>query len=221
LAMAIVECSVGDGLADKIAVIDTYFDGLQRDHALYDRLSDTYQMINDYFIAKPHRKLIEKIIKGKSTPLGTGLPAERLGAVEALFDAAQAEAGEEFVQQILSCVSDEMKRALEFVRCLGEVIGSASRGIILQYLSEDLIYAPPPLTPFQAAVQDSAYNHIGGFLSELLEDGTIWQRGSCQTVVEHMRKEILEDIALIKSEKQSPVCGELADYFDRRYSNLS
>ena len=115
-------------------------------------------------------------------------------------------------QEALSQVSNE-KIKLKYIQLYGPILGSASKNIILQYLSEDLIFSPPILTSFESKIQTGAYTHLENFLSEL----DLLPRD----LFNHMQQHLIDDITLFNSGHPTIISEEIALYFKKRYMSLN
>lgn len=215
LALTIVSGgSQSEHLAARKADVEAFIDFLLASNKPYDELAEAYQMMREYFIAKTHKKLVEGIVKGKTTPLASNDESERLKALEALFDVSMSDSRGE-LQTLCNSIENHADRlAFRFALSLGDALSGAIKGIILQYLSEDLIYPPPRLTPFYAAVQESVYSHLGDFNNELLNEGVP------ATMFEKLRDTLSADIDLLACKSTTGVAKELAAYFDQRHESL-
>ncbi|MEI8366061.1 MAG: hypothetical protein WCF65_06555 [Parachlamydiaceae bacterium] len=210
LAFAILHAAPQSIVPKNAEVIVTrFYDILLTHPSSYDLLSKTHQTIINHFIIQPHHTLIEAILKGKATDFGSRHPTDRYHASQQLLDEA--------VTQACTAVADQSETAklpvnLDYIECFGTILGTASKNIILQYLSEDLIFQPPSLTSFESKVQAAAYRHLSDFLNEI--------ENSPSDILELMRNEISADIALFDGNETPAVSIELSHYFQSRYASL-
>lgn len=217
LAVAILQASSSDKNAFQI--VQRFYHYLSSQPHPYEILSECSQAIRDHFIAKPHQILLDAIIKGKSTNLGSEVPALRYAAGKAILDQAVYSAEKE-CDSNLDRENLNQRIKSDYIKCMGNIFGKAAKSIFLQYLSEDLIFHPPTLSPFENQIQQAAYLHLTDFLDELsvpLDNDPKNQEIAYQL----LKKQLLSDIALFKGENLSPVSKELADYFQKRYLSLS
>lgn len=200
--------------------ISKFFDTLSADTKPFDLLCEVNRLVIDFYIVEPRKRLIEGIIKGKETPLGSEDASERFIAVERLFDDLLID-NKKTVKEWLE--NDHMlpSEAHDYIVSVGDILSRAAKDIILQYLSEDLIYSPQKLTRFQSAVQTTAYRQLEGFLDELFDEEEKHTSEHSFTLLEKMKSEILEDIAIITCTKEHALADELADYFEKRHASLS
>lgn len=220
LAEAIVKAALPlEKRANHENALHQYFEFLEEHPEPFECLVETYQQLRDSFLAKPHQILLEAILKGKSTDLASPSAKLRQLSTKNILEQALVDAEHEARQKIDASSSSDGRIKWTFIHRLGIILGSASTAIILQYLSEDLIFSPPPLNPFEQKVQSCAYKHMDDFLKELsiaeeaIED---------PMAIHHLLKEaLISDIALFQTEFTPSFSQELDSYFKKRYSSLS
>lgn len=215
LAFSIAE----DFISDKMH-LEQFFNHLSTLSHPFQYLSHTSQMIRESFIAEPHQMLLDAIIKGKSTDFGSPFPHTRYMAAKTLLDQAFETAKDKVRQQKIGAPSSAEKIRLDYVLCMGEILGQAAKQIILQYLSEDLVFQPPILTSFERKVQAAAYHHLGEFLLELSPPSHPPQSFNLAETYKILKTQVETDIAFFQEEKKLTIPQELADYFQERYDNL-
>lgn len=187
----------------------------------FSLLADTSQLLIERFMVKPHQSLLNAIIKGKSTNLGSNHAELRYKAAKILLNQAVDLAKQEMNQQTdeAKLVDEHIK--FDFIKNVGSLLGDAAKQIFLQYLSEDLVYLPPKLTPFEDRIQAMAYGHLKDFLDELSTpltgDSTVDQ----ELVYALLKRQISSDIALFNDNASSTIPQELTNYFQKRYISLS
>lgn len=110
--------------------------------------------------------------------------------------------------------------ALDYINCMGSILGSAAQFIILQYISENIEFAPPMLNTFEQKLQTSVYKHLQDFLTEFEIEADLDQ------AAENIRKQLKEDLEIFTSasvdeleEKftAAHIVNELEGYFNARY----
>lgn len=175
-------------------VVDEFFGGLHRHPHAFDCLVETNQAICEYFISNPHQQLFEAILNGKHTDLGSPHAELRYRGAKAILE------------QTLNGVEPQN----DYIRSMGHILGKASHHIILQYVSEDLVFEPPVLTPFERQMQAAAYRQVHDFLNEL--DSPL---GDEQAVYELMKAQIIADL-----EGDLGYTDALAAYFQQRFASL-
>ena len=103
---------------------------------------------------------------------------------------------------------------------MGGIIGSSSQFIILQYISENIEFAPPMLNTFEQKLQTAVYKQQQEFLEELEMDADLAQ------VAKSIRKQLISDKAIFTAgsfddlEEKFPaahIVNELEGYFNARY----
>lgn len=219
LIYSILQAASSDKKSFK--VVELFFKSLSNHPNPLDALADVSHLIRESFMVKPHQELLDAIIKGKSTNFGNPDPEVRYIAAKALLDQAFESAIQDIRRQ-----KDEPKLLNEqikfsYIECLGSLLGKASQQIFLQYLSEDLMFEPQTLTPFESQLQTIAYIHLKDFLDELLMPLEEDKNRNPDRIYELIKKHILLDIALFQEKKPSSISKELSEYFQKRYKNLS
>lgn len=213
LAQAIIEASPhADRPENAFLVIERYYDLLMRCPKAFDCLSDTYQEICHWSIAQPHQVLLKAIIQGKSTDLGSGNAVDRACAAQKILYQAFEQACQEVTNNKAIEADPDRRIALDYIDCMGSVIGAAAKPIILQYLSEDLVFYPPRLTLFQQKIQAAAYQQVKDFFAEL---------SAAKIDYKIIHQQLEQDIDLFRHGRDLTVARELSSYFQERYSNLS
>ena len=206
---------------DAEQTITKFFDALRSHPNPFEWLTETYHLLRECFIVKPHQTLLEAILRGKSTDLGSKFPLTRYHEAKRVLDQAFDAAVNEITQHTGSAKLTNEKIKFAFIHCMGTLLGHASKAIILQYLSEDLVYPPPSLTPFENAVQAAAYTHLYDFLNELEMTLGPDYAHSQQAIFEILKKEISTDIRLFQNNEPLVITQELSSYFQQRYESLS
>lgn len=183
--------------------VEEFFCQLQSHPVPFDYLLEINQQIRDRYISKPHHELLEAVLKGRTNDFGGRDPELRYRAVQKVFESALMQARSE--------------GKCGFMPCMGKVLGGAAKQIILQYLSEDLVYSPPVLTLFERMVQEAAYTQIKDFLEELSTSLGIDKE---QQVYLMMKDQLKRDIALFRDQVDLIISDELSEYFSHRYESL-
>lgn len=201
-------------------IIANFYDALASHPHPYECLVETNDEIRSFFFAKPHEKLIMAILHGKSTTLNHKNPYKRYEAARRILEEEQILACEEVFRKNQIERPSDCRGRFEYVIHFGKLIGSASINVMLQYFSEDLVYPPPVLSRFESMIQAAAFNHLDGFLKELeMEEEVAVEEGIA--VLEQLQGDILDDIAIFDTPShQFPLCVEMKDYFEARYSSL-
>jgi len=201
--------------------VNTYFDAMHNQQNPFHWLVDTNQTLSNLFITKPHQTLLNAILKGKTNDIGSNDPAIRFLAAKATLDQALQDTIVDLEIQLKNAQNANERIKLDYILHMGVLLGTSSKSVILQYLSEDLMFAPPPLSRFEQKIQSAAYRHVQDFLEELILplNGTIEQIQ--QEVYRLLKAEIKWDIALFQQDGLLPISTELAQYFETRYQSLS
>lgn len=204
----------------EISEIDLFFDHVATLNNPFEYLADTSQMIRENFMAEPYHILLDAIIKAKSTGLCDHSPEIRYSTAKSLLDQAFISIENRISQQKLDTQSDDERIQLDYISCMGGILKQASKQIVLQYLSEDLVFPPPLLTAFERQLQATAYVHLRDFLNELSPPSGTSNSYSLTEVYENMRKQIEDDFAIFQEEKKLSIPDELAEYFQGRYNSV-
>lgn len=221
LAFAVIKAFNAETTIQNKAAIEQFYEHLSNLQHPFQYFAHTSQMIREYFTAEPYQMLVDAIIKGKSTDFGSPSAQTRYLATKTVWEQAFEAAKDKIRQQKIEAACPIEKARLDYISCMGEVFGHAAKAIILQYLSEDLVFKPPALTPFEQKVQAAAYHHLEDFLEELTPENTSHQTFSLNETYESMKRQIKQDIAFFDEEKQMALPQELADYFEKRHQSLA
>lgn len=199
----------------ELDAIEQFFAALPTVANPFEWLSHAHQMAADLFIAQPQQALIHSILNdrfGKFGKKSENCFPNVSTSLEIIIKEAENQL--QLQQEKANATTEQVK--LYYVTQMGKVIGHASMPILLQYLSEDLMFPPPELKLFQQKLQALAYRHVLDFFEELsfsLDPGQVhsW-----------MKKELLDDIALLEGGASGlEIPQELSKYFAFRHINLS
>ena len=183
-------------------IVEGYFKELEDCSSPFERLSKTYQSINEHFIAKQQTQLIHTILNDLDDELQAINPTQRRASAESILEST-------LQQDYSEC---------KFVQCLGKIFGNASKKILLQYFSEDLAYEPPTLSSFEKGLQSAAFKHGQDFLDELESDTLIQDVSKIRN---NLIAQIEWDISHLNSHMQLSVADTLDKYFAQRYQVLA
>ncbi len=202
------------------AVVERFYASVQDSTHAFDALTETHQSMRDLFIVAPYQRVLEAVLKGKSTDLGSHDAGTRFCAIAAImrqeFDAVYANVLLQRQEEQHAC--DQLK--WDYLLCVGSVLGLAAQPIILQYLSEDLIYEPPQLTTFEKQLQAMAYQQVVDFLDELvlpMNEESI----HLDQVYALLKKQMAHDLSFFTADVDLNVPQELATYFQMRFKSLN
>ena len=214
LATAIIEAAPSQLVSGNTKeIIHSFYSTVEKHPHPFDLLSDTYQIIADVFITKPHDKLIEAIMEGNASE-GQGdfsfLSCE--SAHKMMTDEIQSS-----LKRSLSHASPLGQERLDYIRCLGSILGHSSKAIMLQYFSEDLIFPPPELNAFEQKLQSMAYQHVEDFVHELASDWDHHSKEASEWAIHHVHEQIKQDIHHWSIPTGSPISDELAHYYTKRH----
>lgn len=195
------------------ATIDAFFDDLSCQASPYDALAATSHQVQELFISTPCHTLLHAILKEEDYgPTRTSYECAQATLAKALNSALAQMANR---QKNAASISE--RRNWDFITLMGKIFGHSAQAIMLQYLSEDLVFAPPTLTAFEQRVQTAAYRHVEDFLHELYADTASEAKRDTTSIYESMKAQIEWDIALFSQGHDHAAVAELAAYFDRRH----
>lgn len=139
-------------------LLDPFYHSLTSLNSPFDALASIQQRLVELFIQQPAQQLEEEWLEDNSSLLRTGTSQEKFyGALSSLqknLDSA-------------SSISMESHYALDYIHTMGPLLGKATQGIPLQYLSEKIGFAPPMLNDSERKIQMCAFNQLITFLDEL------------------------------------------------------
>lgn len=198
---------------DAEQTLHLFFDHVEKHETPVEYLSNTYQTINDYVIARPYALMNEWWLASHDADPKTARKElqEKLKEdwthVQLLL---KKEAG--------NSQSEFTKPSLDYVLLMGELLHTPIHAILLQYFSETLRCAPPLLTDFEQKLQAAALRQMCVFLDEIEHVRDI-------TPEEKVKKLLLADIALFKADSfdnleipERHLVDEFEVYFNSRHS---
>lgn len=192
--------------SDLKSVIDNYFNDLMKNANGFDQLTDAYCVIRNQFISSPQQNLIEAIIAGKSTNLGSNEAEVRLKAAKEFLTTE--------IERAKSSLEPNATSELQFIKSIGELIGKGSASITLQYLSEDLVYSPPCLNKFEKKLQEISIIHLQDYLEDFRSQTTV------KNTYTQVQAHLAADIDALESDKFM-FSTLLENYFSKRYQSLT
>lgn len=219
LSLTILEKSCAN--ADAYEITEKFYDALGSRPTPFDFLAETWHLVREHFMVRPHQQLLDAIIKGKSTDFGSPISETRHLAAKELLNESLELAQEEILRQKEETKLLNEKSKYDFMRVFGNILGTASNQIFLQYLSEDLMFLPPSLNSFESKVQIAAYHHLKDFLAELSLSLSGDLASDQKLAYQLLKDQITSDIALFHEETLHPISKELSEYFQNRYVSLS
>lgn len=197
--------------SDSLTSIIQFYDSLYHLSNPFDLLSDAHLKMRDLFICRPHKALLEAITE-------TSQPFQQK------HQGMSYEIAKNILQNAfnLEAVSTPSYCSItwNYIACLGCLLGTSTNQIILQYLSEDLLYAPPILNSFEQKIQSAAYKQAEDFINELHMELSPDKQTNLQWMYQKLKTNILNDIAILNAEEHPPISVELAHYFLSRHQSL-
>ncbi len=219
LAHTILDAASADPAAHK--TVEEFYNTLCSHPRPLDVLTEVSEAIRERFMSQPHQILLNSIIKGKTTDLGSALPEVRYATAKAILQQSIDDALRVICLENAEGKLPEDLIKWDYIACMGKVLGKASIQIFLQYLSEDLMYHPPNLTSFEYKVQTAAYSHLKDFLNELTLPLNIDPAHNLESFYRLTKEQIVSDIGIFRNESPPAISKELADYFHNRYLSLN
>lgn len=203
--------------SESETIVARFFQALHSSAHPYERLLEINQTVRDLFIARPHQELLDAVLKGKEGGFGNNDAGSRYRAAEQFLTHSLENVLKEVAHQCKQAEEPLERLKWEYICLLGMILGQASKNIILQYLSEDLDFAPTTLSLFECKVQAAAYRHVVDFLDEL---SMPLEEDSVADMYQLLIRELNADIALFSNEGRPAITIELADYFQQRATGV-
>lgn len=180
-------------------IVNSFFDYLQKCSQPMDELISAHQKVRGVLISKPHKVLLETIITE---------------SVESSYDVARAVLEKALEGNYLDLFNSEEPDS-KYIAILGSILGKATNQIILQYLSEDLLFLPPILNAFEQKIQALAYRQAEDFINELHAEDF-----DADEMYQKVKGDIESDIALLKMNAFLVIPEKLAAYYQMRHESL-
>lgn len=207
---ALIEASPSAQKDHFLDITMAFFNELECQHAPYNLISNVHQKIWDSYIAKPHQALFQAAFKEMSPHPGH---TENNHTTKQIFEEALRHSKNEIALLRIHAASSYEKRKLDYIECIGSIVGIAAEGIILQYLSEDLNFPPPTLSPFERMIQTMAYLQAEDFVQELFSDSVPNERA----IYSQLSKQMMQDTLVLSNNVPLNFSNELAEYYHQRH----
>lgn len=208
LALSITKAASSELTMDHLKdTISNFYDLLLKSDNAYELLIDTHQQLSECYISKPYQKLLEAVVKGKDLEFGNQDSAIR-------YQAAHMRLNQYMHKSWQSIHLDTVRN--RYMNALGQVLGQAAQKVILQHLSEDLVFIPPQLSSFEAKLQVAAYRQMSDFITELSTPLNNVAETACK-----MKEQLNSDIQLFESEEKLEIATQFAVYYQGRYASLA
>jgi hypothetical protein len=213
-AQAVIAAALGQRLNDQQDLqkaFEAFFLAAENDIDPYGFLGETYDLLRDIWITRPYNFVIEEIARIKMEC--DGEMDDIFNDTVNLFEKAYDSSRLEIAEKIASCADNKLEAQWIWIQHYGALIGSASRNIMMQHLSEDLGFAPPELTLFETQLQTSAYRQLIDFVDEMQED----ERGEINSAKMYlmMKDQIESDTRTFEDKAPTGIALDLAAYFNR------
>lgn len=179
--------------SSEIEIVEEYFNTFEINNS-FEALSTMYSTLRDHYLVNPHRLLHEAILKRNAGSFNHTDPLVRYQTVDTFLNDILQETSREISIQQEHCTNASKQVEWSFIKYMGEHIGKAAKQIILQYLSEDLIFTPPSLNLFERQLQIATCLQVIDFAQELTHPIT-----SHTNAYQLMKKTLETDIALFQN----------------------
>jgi len=181
-------------------IINDWYEWIADQKGCYRILSNTYYQIGNNFISNPYKKVVDAIFSNRDSN-------DRRSAV---YQALSKE-----IKSINYFQADPNKKIKSsYINLMGKIFGQASLAIIMQYLSEDLLFTPPTLSLFEKKTQSLSIRHEIDFLNEMEKsDEEILSSENC---LSNMKTALLSDISVFQGQADFQEVDELATYYLNR-----
>lgn len=179
-------------------ILDRYFDQLESQTEPFEHLSETFCLINAYFVEGPWRKLQAAITESQYPDLFAA-------DINVVQQTARRILQDEFLR-VVAVLRKEKEEAvsspvtIDFILCMGMALSPSFHVIMLQNSSETLRCAPPMLDDFAQIIQLGVYAQLQVFLDEM--DWSLESRSKEQwqdIMLACMRQQMRDDIALFRA----------------------
>ncbi|GAB4231823.1 MAG: hypothetical protein Tsb0021_10400 [Chlamydiales bacterium] len=211
---------IDESSEQDILIVKSYYEDLENDFYAFENMINTHRTINKLFISEPYHRLHHSWLEEGHELLIEKEEKKRYLACLALFETHQQKLVEKIHQQIDQTENKREKITLEYILTLGKVIGKASSKIVLQYLSEKILFAPPLLNEFERKVQICTYQQLITFIKSF--DVQVDEIDDLTHVLQLLQneKEIFEGEETPLEEESLQVVNELESYFNTRHFNV-
>lgn len=188
-------------------ILTTFYHELEMTESPFATLTLAYQIILNFFIDVPYEYLCNEWLEKPHLDLSSQDPKTRYQSCLNLLDTKQESAVRELTE-LKKQASTTLEIALyDYVLVLGNAIGTASRAIMLQQLSEKIGFPPPLLNDFEQKIQACAIKQLFWFHAELQID--LQDKSEVKELLQaNLEKWLSEEIALFQAES----CESLEDH---------
>lgn len=183
----------------------------------YEKLVQASVDLCSHFVVRPHAVMLEAILKENEIKPTSGNGSKRYRLVEQCYVQAVQAAGNRVLHYCKTAASQPEKNRWRYLYCMGHLLGNAAKEIILQYLSEDLLFPPPRLNSFQGQLLTAAQGQVHAFHDGLMKGAM--ELGTDE-VYEELRSSLLAEIAYF-THPQEQLSRELSHYYQKRYETAS
>lgn len=206
-----------------------FFELLEKQPEAFDLLSHTHHLINTLFIDRPFEIFHKRWLEDKDPDIFHEDPKCRYQACLNILEEVMANSMREISKQmeVLLITSESTSREniilLDYVLKMGRLIGLGARALILQQLSEKIIFPPPLLNDFEQKIQAFVFKQLLSFQEEL--EFPLGSPDQLETLIkETMTTNLEEQIALWQADTCDAVqdisidiTHELEFYYNSRY----
>lgn len=205
-------------------IIPAYFNLLKNQHNPFEILCQTYQVLNALFIERPYNHLHLEWLEKHNLEINSRDPKISCHACILVLDSELDKVNEEMIAHIKSPVSEYANCILEYLVCMGQIIGTASKAIILQQLSEKIGFPPLLLNDFEQKIQSCTYKQLFAFHEELASNIDSHPDLNVAAAQDFLQRQLEQEIILFKAEacdslqdQSVSITHELEFYYNSRY----
>lgn len=203
-------------------IIRQFYEKLKSHQKPFEHLSHVHHIINELFIKAPYQALQETWIEGKLPPTSPTDPKEYYFASLNLLEKEILKVIDDLKQNTEEPAAQISSTELDYLLCIGTLIGSASKAIILQQFSETIGFPPPLLSNFEKKIQTCVFKHELAFTEEMSLDPNAPE--TKETLERLTRKHLKEEYNLFKMDSSEyfhdlsvKISNELEIYYNARY----
>ena len=226
LSQAIVDSAPCSPMVSDQAkeVLKAYFNFLKDREDAYDLLCQTYQVLNALFIDRPYDHLQSEWLEKHNPEIISRDPKASCQACMHILDNELDKSKEEVIAHIKNASGESERIILEYLLSFGQIIGTASKAIILQQLSEKIGFPPLLLNDFEQKIQSCTYKQLLAFQEELEMDTNAQSDVFVAKMQELLQHQLEREIILFKAEscdaitdRATAITHELEFYYNARY----
>lgn len=200
-------------------IIEHYFQAMKTHASLFELLSQTYHLINVFFIERPYNYMVQEWLQVENKNED---PKTRYNQAIELLNRKMNESVVELTEEIQKSDSSLAKIIEEYILHVGYLLGQGCRAILLQKSSEKMRFAPPLLSGFDHKLHISVFRELIAFHEELNLELSEIQEEAIAQLQNRLDDELLSEIRLfenseIPQDQSERITLELEQYFNERF----